>query len=200
MSVRFIDEIDGAVGWIEDAKLQRTAHALAHEGRVWLIDPIEGDGVEERVRALGEPAGVLQLLDRHNRDGAAWAARLGVPLHVAPTEVEGTPFSFLPIARRRFWSEVALWWPERRILVAADALGTIPHYFRLAGERIGVHPLLRLTPPRALRGLDPEHVLVGHGEGVHAGNTAAALADALAHSRRRFVRLPLELPKLRTRV
>lgn len=198
MSVRFVDELpDGlGVGWIESARMRRCSHALAVGGRVWVIDPIDGPDVEQRVRELGEPAGILQLLDRHNRDGADWAGRLRVPLHVAPKSVDGCPFRFLPIVRNRFWSEVALWWPERRILVAADAVGTIPHYFALAGEPLGVHPLLRLTPPRGLAGLDPEHVLVGHGEGVHA-DAAAALADALATSRRRLLRLPLELPQLR---
>ena len=70
----------------------RTSHALAVDGRVWLTDPIDADGVEERIRSLGEPAGVIQLLDRHKRDGAALAARLGVPLHVVPSSLPGTPF------------------------------------------------------------------------------------------------------------
>ena len=30
---------------------------------MWAIDPPDGDGVEERIRAPGEPAGVVQLLD-----------------------------------------------------------------------------------------------------------------------------------------
>ena len=41
-----------------------TGHALASEGRAWLVDPPAGD-VEARLRALDEPAGVIQLLDRH---------------------------------------------------------------------------------------------------------------------------------------
>lgn len=144
--------------------------------------------VEERVRALGEPVGVIQLLDRHERDGPAFAERLRVPLHPVPFDgIAGSPFSFLRIARSRFWQEVALWWPERRVLVCADALGTVG-YFRAGGERLGVHPLLRLRPPRALRGLDPKHVLSGHGEGVHDG-AAGALSEALATARRRLPRL-----------
>jgi len=184
VSVRFVDELDGVLGWIEDARIQRTSHALAADGRVWVIDPIEGEGVDERIRALGEPAGVLQLLDRHNRDCAAFAERLGVPLHVVPATVEGAPFTFVPVLRRRFWSEVALWWPERRILVCADALGTVPHYFRVGAEPVGIHPLLRLAPPRSLRGFQPEHVLVGHGEAAHG--VGPALDESLAASRRRI--------------
>lgn len=101
-----------------------------------MIDPFEGDGVEERIRALGEPAGIIQLIDRHARDGAAFAAKLGVPLHVVPQSVPDSPFTILPVVSRRLWREVALWWPEQRVLVAADALGTLP-FFRAGAEPIG---------------------------------------------------------------
>ena len=94
---------------------------------------------------------MIQLLDRHNRDSAALAWRLGVPLHVVPASLPGTPFRFLPVFRGRWWKEVALWWPERRILVCADALGTIPFY-RAGDELAGLHPFFRLKRPRAWRG------------------------------------------------
>ena len=152
-------------GWQETAPIRRTSHALAADGRVWVIDPIEGEGVEERIRGLGEPAGVIQLLDRHQRACEAFAERLGVPLHVVPVALPETPFEVLPVLRNRLWAEVALWWPERRILVCADVLGTLP-YFRAGDEPVGLHPFLRLWPPRSLRGLQPEHLLVGHGEGT----------------------------------
>ena len=151
MSIRFVDELDDGFGWMETERLHRTSHALAVDGRVWLIDPIDGDGVEERVRALGEPAGVIQLIDRHNRDCAALAARLGVPLHVVPSSLPATPFRFLPVLRSRWWKEVALWWPERRILVCADALGTHP-FFRVGDEPAGLHPFFRLKPPARAAG------------------------------------------------
>jgi hypothetical protein len=47
-----------------------------------------------------------------------------------------------------------------------------------------VHPILRARPPRALGRFEPEHVLVGHGEGVHADATDA-LREALSGARRR---------------
>ena len=184
MSVRFVDELDGVIGWIEAARLCRTAHALAVDGRVWIMDPIEGEGVDERIGALGEPAGVIQLLDRHERDCEAFAGRFGVPLHVVPKTLPGSPFELRPVVRLRVWREVALWWPERRILVCADALGTVP-FFRAGDEPIGVHPLLRLLPPRSLRGLDVRHALVGHGEGVADG---VAVERALATARGRIPR------------
>ena len=195
MSVRFVDEIDGGFGWIEDTQIRRAAHALAVDGRVWIIDPFDAEGVDARVRALGEPAGVLQLLDRHERDAAAFAARYEVPHLVVPDSVPETPFELRPIARSRWWREVALWWPERRALVCADALGTAP-YFRAGDEPIGVHPFLRLRPPRSLVGLAPEHVLVGHGEGVHGSDVAAAVDDALRNARRRLPRWFAQLPRL----
>lgn len=183
LKVRFCDELDGGFGWIVPEFMERCSHALVVGGRVWLIDPVDGDGVEERARAAGEPAGVIQLLDRHNRDSAAFAARLGVPAHVVPREPI-PPFSFLPLLDRRRWREVALWWPERRVLVCADVLGTAA-YYRGGDERLAVHPLLRLRPPRLT--VQPEVILCGHGEGV-LSDAGAALREALSTSRRRIPR------------
>ncbi|HSC92007.1 MAG TPA: hypothetical protein VLB86_10185 [Gaiellaceae bacterium] len=184
---RFCDELDVGFGWYRAGEaLRRTSHALAADGGVWLVDPVDAEGVEGRVRVLGEPRGVIQLLDRHERDGAAWAARLGVPLHVVPfVPVAGAPFVPLPLVRSRWWREAALWWHEPRVLVVADALGTIS-YFRAGDEPIGVHPLLRLRPPRALATLDPAHVLVGHGSGLHGAGTTAAVREAIVTARRRL--------------
>jgi hypothetical protein len=191
--VRLCDELDFGFGWqVDDEPMRRTSHVLVADGAVWLIDPVAWPEAEERARSLGEPRGVLQLLDRHNRDCGAIATRFGVPHHVVPTgRIDGAPFEFLPTSRKRIWREVALWWPEQRVLVCADALGTIS-YFRAPGERLGVHPLLRLRPPRALRRVYPEHVLTGHGAGVH-DDAAAALHEALRTSRRR---LPAALGRL----
>ena len=195
MSIRFVDELEDGFGWTETERLHRTSHALAVDGRVWLTDPIDGDGVEERVRALGEPAGVIQLIDRHNRDSAALAARLGVALHLVPLSLPETPFRFLPVLRGRWWKEVALWWPERRILVCGDALGTLP-FFRAGAEPVGLHPFLRLRPPRALRGLGVEHLLVGHGEGIHGDAAGRAVDEALRTGRRRFARWLAGIPRI----
>ena len=186
--MRFCDEKDAFFGWVaEDESLQRASHALVVDGGVWLTDPVAWPDAEQRVRDAGEPRGVIQLLDRHPRDGRELALRLGVPLHVVPFEpIDGAPFEFVRIVRSRFWRESALWWPEERVLVAADAVGTVG-YFRTADEPLGVHPLLRLLPPKRLRRVFPEHVLVGHGEGVHE-DASRALHEALRTSRRRLPR------------
>ena len=191
--MRIVDEIVDAFGWIEEERMQRTSHALAAEGKVWLFDVLDDPQLEARVHELGEPAAVVQLLDRHCRDCAAVAKRLGVPHHIVPSELPGTPFELRPVLRLRWWREMALWWPERRILLVADALGTIP-FFRAGAEPAGLHPFLRLTPPRSLRGLAPDHLLVGHGEGVH--HHPAALESALRTARRRIPRWLAGIPRI----
>jgi hypothetical protein len=197
MDVRFVDETDFGFGWMEAGGMLRTAHALRAGDAVWAIDAFDADGVEERIRALGEPAGVIQLLDRHERDCAALAERLGVPHLRVPDAAP--PFEPIPILSSRFWRERALWWPERRVLVVADAIVTAEAY-RAPGERAAVHPILRLRPPRALLALDPEHLLVGHGEGLHGTEAAEALHTAVRGARRTAPRWLASLPgKLRRR-
>ena len=66
--------------WIEPGMMVRSAHALHSEGRVWLVDPFDDGPALREAESLGTPAGVFQLLDRHNRDCEAIASRLGVPL------------------------------------------------------------------------------------------------------------------------
>ncbi len=183
MPWQLLDEWDGGFGWAREERMQRTSHALAVDGRVWLVDPVDAPELEERVRSLGEPAGIIQLLDRHDRGCAAWAKRLGVVHHRA-FDVVDVPFEVLPIRDRRWWREVALWEPAGRTLVCADALGTVT-FFRAPGERVGLHPLIRPWPPRALRGLEPARILVGHGEAV-TDDATGALRDTLAHARRRL--------------
>jgi hypothetical protein len=150
-----------------------------------VIDPVDGDGVEARVRAAGVPAGVIQLLDRHNRDCADLARRLGVEHHVVPRSIAGSPFDFIVVRDLRFWKEVALVWAEGRVLVCGDALGTSRYY--LAGdERLAVHPFLRFVPPRRqLGGISPTRILCGHGEGI-ADGAEEALRHALLTARRRI--------------
>ena len=186
VGVRLCDETEWGFGWIQEERLARCSHAVRAEGRMWIFDPVDAPGVEERIRELGEPAGVIQLLDRHRRDCAAFAARLGVPHHVVPFQgVSGAPFDPVPVARHRLWREVALWWAEERVLLCGDALGTVG-YFLARDERLGVHPLLRFLPPKALGRFAPRHVLCGHGEGVHGDEAAQALEEALATARRRL--------------
>jgi hypothetical protein len=194
VTFRFCDDLgpDG-FGWIVEEAMTRTSHALAADGRVWLVDPLDWPDAIFRALALGEPAGVIQLLDRHNRDCAALATRLDVRHVVAPDELPGSPFTFLPVRRRRRWRESALWWPAARTLVTADALAT-NRFFTAGRSPLAVHVLLRLTPPTQLGELDPERILVGHGEGIVGDGAAEALHGALASSRRGLPGALLRLP------
>jgi len=196
MGFRFSDDL-GAAGfsWIAEERMTRTSHALASGGKVWLVDPVAWPEALERARSLGEPGGVLQLLDRHNRDSAAIAQQLGVPHLVVPAALPGTPFEVLEVRRSRRWQEIALWWPENRTLVVAEALGTNA-FFPVGDDRVGVHGLLKPFPPRMLARYEPEHLLVGHGEGVHGPEAAAAVRQALSRSRLSFVTWGLTLPLL----
>ena len=194
MDFRLCDDFgtDG-FGWVDAEPMTRASHALAADGRVWLVDPLDWPEAIDRALGLGEPAGVIQLLDRHERDCAPIAARLSVRHVVAPDELSDSPFSFVPIVRRKRWRESALWWPQTRTLVTADALGTNP-FFTAGKAPVGVHLLLRLTPPKKLGALEPERILVGHGEGLHGDGTTEALRTALRTSRRGLPGLLVRLP------
>jgi hypothetical protein len=181
--------------WIVEEPATRTSHALAADGRMWLVDPVDWPEAIERAMALGKPAAVLQLLDRHNRSCATLADRLGIPHVVVPDTVASSPFACIPVKRTRRWAETALWWREMRTLVVAEALGTNSFY---TGGRapVGVHLLLRLSPPTTLGGLGPEQLLVGHGEGISGPATPEAIRLALVRSRRDLPRVVSKLPAL----
>ena len=185
-AVRFVDETEFGFGWTPDDKLARTSHALAGDGDVWIVDAVEGEGVDDRIQGLGgEVRGVVQLLDRHARDCESFARRYDVPLYVVPDSPTLGPFEITPILRVPGWLEVALWWPARRVLVCADALGTAA-YFLARDERLAVHPFLRLIPPRRRLGnVQPDVVLCGHGEGILSG-AAPLFHEALSTARRRI--------------
>ena len=182
--------------WIVDEPATRTSHALAADGRVWLVDPVRFEPALERAQTLGRPAAVIQLLDRHNRDCASLAAELGVPHLVAPDSIPDSPFETIPVRRTKRWRETALWWPAERTLVVAEAIGT-NRFFAESGEAAGVHLLLRLSPPRdALGRFEPEHLLVGHGRGVHGPAATEAFRRALDHSRSGLPRVLARIPAL----
>jgi hypothetical protein len=191
--VKTYDEYEFGLSWVLEESMQRTSHALVDGGRLWLVDPVAVDEALERALALGTPAGVLQLLDRHNRDCAKLAADLGVPHLRVPDELPGTPFETMPAVRVPGWKETALWWPARRALVVAEVVGSNELYTGGNG-RLGMHPMLRLWAPGRLRGHEPEHLLLGHGAGLHGPEAAAELERAHHRSRRDIPRVLAKLP------
>ena len=121
-------------------------------------------------------------MDRHRRDADAIAARHDaaingpLPRSVQPRRVVRIPG----------WHELALWLPDRRLLVAADVLGTAGYFLADDTEPLAVHPLVRPFPPRrALRGVAPTAIAVGHGAPV-TEQAAPALREALRTARRRL--------------
>lgn len=210
--VPVIDEWNGGFGWmaVPDEDEQRASHALVAGNSVWLIDPVDFDGLDDMIAKRGELVGVMVLLDRHQRDSATIATRHGVPVYLpepldplidqvaADTEpvtgdLADSGYEILPLIDRQFWREAALF--DGSTLVVPEALGTT-EFFTVGAERLGVHPVLRLTPPRRqLEALRPDRVLVGHGEGVmEDGGTA--LREALSRSRRTAPRMAAKALRL----
>jgi hypothetical protein len=178
--------------WVVAEPMERAFHALVDEGQVWLVDPLDGPEIED-AGALGEPTGVLQLLDRHNRDCAEIAARLGVPHLKVPDAVPASPFEAIAAVRIPRWRETALWWPAKQALIVAEVLAANPMH--TGGEqRVGMHLFLRAWPPSSLRGYEPEHLLLGHGKSVHGAEAEGAVETAYARARRDLPRVLWGLP------
>jgi hypothetical protein len=208
--LQVIDRFDGGVGWLAypDETMQRASHALATPNGVWVIDPVDAAGVDDLLVEVGEAgpgasevAGVAVCLDRHKRDAAAIARRHDVDVYV-PTWMSGVADEIdAPVSRFRSdlgdsgfesfvirdsslppWQEAGLYNPETGTMVVPESVGTAA-YFLAGEERLGVHPMLRLTPPDRLRSHGrPERVLVGHGAGIHE-DAGGALEGALRSSR-----------------
>jgi hypothetical protein len=194
-TVRVYDEYQFGFSWVLEETMQRTSHALLVDGKVWLVDPVAFDEALDRAAGLGEIAGVLQLLDRHNRDCATLAERYGVEHLKVPDAVPGTPLKAIPVVRFPGWKETALWWPERQTLIVAEVVGSNAYY---TGGRtpVGMHPMLRALPPKGLRSYSPRHLLMGHGAGVHGAAATPALRQAHQRARRDIPRVLAKLPTL----
>ncbi|HEV2074939.1 MAG TPA: hypothetical protein VGR10_01740 [Thermoleophilaceae bacterium] len=193
--LRGVEEHDLGLSWVVEEAMERASHALADAGRVWLVDPVDAPEATERAVALGRPAAVLQLLDRHPRDCAALAERLGVPHLRLPPAVPESPFEVLKVVDVPKWREVALWWPGRRALVVAEPVGSGPFYVPGA-TGAGIHPFLRLRPPGTPRRFGPEHLLFGHGPPLHGEGARTGLEEAYHRSRRDIVPMLVKVPRL----
>ena len=198
---------DAGFTWIAhpDEDMQRASHAVVGEnGGVWVVDPVDAEGLDELLAEYGEVAGVVVLLNRHKRDAAAIARRHDVSVHVpdfmdavaqdldAPvervyTDLGESGFGVHELIDNAFWKEAIIYGEHDDTLVVPEALGTA-EYFLVGEERVGVHPALRLKPPKRLRRFDPERVLVGHGAGIHE-DASEAIQTALSGARRRTPRL-----------
>ena len=177
----------GSFAWIADPgeAIQRASAAIVLAEGSLVVDPVDAPGLDEALAARGRVLGVATLLDRHQRDAEAIAARLRVG-RLLPRALGGPGIRIDGVEERRVivrrgWHEAALWVADRRLLVCAETLGTSPFFLAREGDRLGVHPLARLFRIRpAFAGLEPRRIAVGHGAPL-LENAAEALAAALAH-------------------
>lgn len=200
-AVNEIDRWEGGAGWIAypDEGMQRASHAIVGEEGVWVVDPVDASGLDEFLADLGEVAGVVLALGRHKRDSATIARRHDVSVHLpswmsgvepkldAPVErlgdrLGGTGFEIRRVIDNPLWQEAALYDRERHVLYTPEVFGTV-EYYCTSDERVGVHPMLRLLPPRRLGRFDVDRLLCGHGEGIPE-RADAAISAALEGSRR----------------
>jgi hypothetical protein len=119
-----------------------------------------------------------------------------VPHLSVPDVVPDSPFEVVRVVHWPKWAENALWWPAKRTLVVAEAVGTASFY-TFDQDPVGVHGMLRPLPPRkALGGFAPELLLVGHGAPASGPDASDGLRHALKSARRGLPKFITKLPSL----
>ncbi|WP_136687940.1 hypothetical protein [Halorhabdus amylolytica] len=203
-----IDRFDGGVGWIAhpDEAGRRASHAIRGEEGVWLFDPLEAPGVEDLLADLGDVVGVAVCSNWHTRDADIFADRFDVPIFVpewmdrvpekvdAPVdsydrELAESGFIVDPVDPLPGWREGVAYRESDGTLYTPDLLST---RWTVGSERVTLTLPCRFFPPRDLLGdLEPNRILVGHGEGIQE-NATGALANTLDGARKRLPRSIIE--------
>jgi hypothetical protein len=184
----------GSFAWLADARdpLSRSSCALAVGGGCLVVDPVDAPGLDDALSAIGPVLGVVTLLDRHQRDAATVAARLGAD-RVMPVGLGGSGLHVEGVEERtvidlRWWRESLLWLPDRRLLVCVETLATADAFLARSRDRLGMHPLARIVAPRRVfDGIDPLVIAVGHGPPLRDG-ASQALRRTLGTARRALPR------------
>jgi hypothetical protein len=178
-----VSEWEGGFSWISypEEQEQRSSHALQTESGVWLIDPVDVDGLDDRVAHLGDVTGVLVLQDRHTRDATELARRHTVSVHIpewmtlvrtkldaspefVADTLPGTNYTIHQLINTEEWEEAILVDESTNTMIVPEAVGTLP-LFQANDNQLGVHPELE-EPPRKLAEWRPDRLLVGHGESL----------------------------------
>ena len=191
----------GSFAWLSDAgdAMSRSSCVVVVDGGCLIVDPVDMPGLDAALAPLGPVLGVVTLLDRHQRDAAALASRLGtgrlLPVALGGPGVDVAGVEERTVIDRPGWHEALLWLSDRRLLVCAETLATADFFLAQRSDRLGMHPLLRPFPPGGpFEGLDPQVIAVGHGPPLRDG-AADAMRGTLRTARRRlpghWARLPL---------
>ena len=186
--MRFCDEQDFGFGWLDDDERDAAHVARARRRR---------RRVGDRSRCVARGGGACRVARRAARRAAAArppqprlrvgrrAARRSHTTSSRAGESTARHSSSSAISRNRFWREVALWWPEQRVLVCADALGTIA-FFCAPGERARRAPAPAPQARRARCGGSFPSTSSPATARACTSDASAALHEALRTSRRRL--------------
>jgi hypothetical protein len=179
-----VTEWDGGWSWISypAERGRRASHALETDAGVWLVDPVDHDGLDDVLATSGDVTAVLVLHDRHTRDAETVARRHNVGVHVPswmelvrtkldeePAVVDdtipGTNYAVEELVDTDEWEEAFLVDQSSSIMLVPEAVGTL-RSFGSDDENLGVHPSLD-DPPRRLADWHPDRLLVGHGKSIY---------------------------------
>jgi hypothetical protein len=201
---REVDSWDGGFGWVAhpDEAGSRTSHAVRTVDGVYLFDPLDAPGIDDRIAELGDVASVATLSEYHARDAGVFARRYDVPVTVprwlsrvhdrVDASVERVDdslagFELRPVRPLSAWRECLAYRTCDRTLYVPDYLSSHAK-FTVGSERVGLPSLSRLDPPReAFAGYEPNRILFGHGSGVF-DDAEGALRDCLDGARLRAPR------------
>lgn len=179
-----VDEWDKGFTWRAhpDADFQRTSHAIRVDDGIWIIDPMDAAGLDEKLIDLGTPAGVVMLSSIHRRHVDRIAQRHNVDVYVpdwfdeasrefdAPVSLitdslVSTGFELLNLREKPWRQGAALYHPERKTLVVSDSLATT--LFSKKEGRLELFPPARINPSyHPLRNLEVDRLLLSHGDPI----------------------------------
>jgi len=123
------------------ARVTLTSHAFAHEGKVILVDPIEGDpATRQALSALGQPVLIVLTNANHERATLHWKKELSVPVAFsahASREISFKPDVILETLKNfqgiqpiplegAAPGEHALFIPHLKLMIVGDALINLP--------------------------------------------------------------------------
>lgn len=158
-------------------------YVVKGEGGCVLIDPPGTSGTEEEIRAFGKPQAILITGRWHVRGAGKWKEAFGIPI-AAPSSADDELAEAGTSADRHLqdgdvylgwravelaagggaYSELALWQPQRQVLVIGDFIVAADDGKLAFGPHLFAHvPVAELRPlAQRLFDLKPRLILSGH--------------------------------------